>query len=84
MLNSNKTLAILQYNIRNDKDSIMISLLADPRILQYDVLAIQKSWRNAHVSTTYNSSRSGFHLAYKSGGDTRVCFYINSRIDPES
>jgi hypothetical protein len=58
------TLFILQYNVRNSKDDITISLLVDSNIREYDILTIQKSWRNVNVSTSYNSFIIDFHLAY--------------------
>ncbi len=33
-------LFILQYNVRNNKDDIMISLVADSKIKKYDILTI--------------------------------------------
>lgn len=78
------TLKILQYNIRKGKDRTMVSLLEDPRIQDYDILAIQKPWRNTYVPTSYNPNNSGFHLAFSPEKDTRVCLYINNRIDPET
>ena len=79
----NETLTILQYNIRNGKNSNMVPLLADERLQEYDILAIQEPWKSNFVPTSYNPRDSGFHLLFRPGGDTRVCFYINTRIDPE-
>ena len=42
---------------------------------------VQKSWRNFIVFTSYNLSRSKFHLAYNAEEKTRICFYINKRLD---
>ena len=79
-----ETLTILQYNVRNDRLTTMIPLLADPRVQEYDVIAIQEPWRNPNMPTTLSSHQSGFHLLYRPGGDTRVCFYINDKINPSS
>ena len=79
-----KTLKILQYNIRNQKNTIMTSLLAGERIQEFDVLAIQESWRNSFALTSYNSSNNSFHLAHQKKGNMRMCFYVNKNIDPES
>ena len=79
-----KTLSILQYNVRNDQVKTMIPLLADPRTQNYDIIAVQEPWRNPNVPTTLNSYQSGFHLLYRPGGDTRVCFYVNANINPSS
>ena len=79
-----KFINILQYNVRKDRVSTMIPLLADSNTQDYDVIAIQEPWRSTHASTTLSSHQSGFHLLYRPGGDTRVCFYVNEKIDPES
>ena len=42
-MRNNNTLFILQYNVRNDRVSTMISLLVDDEIKSYDIIAIQKS-----------------------------------------
>jgi uncharacterized protein YbaA (DUF1428 family) len=34
------TLSILQYNVRKSRDMVMATLLRDPRIHEYDILAI--------------------------------------------
>jgi hypothetical protein len=35
-------LRILQYNVQKSRDVVLTSLFQDPRILEYDVLAIQE------------------------------------------
>ena len=42
-MRDNNSLFILQYNVRNDRVSTMISLLVDEEIKSYDIIAIQKS-----------------------------------------
>ena len=59
----------------------MISLLENEKIQKYDILTIQKSWRNFIVFTSYNSSKSKFYLTYNSEKKTKVCFYINKRLN---
>ncbi len=71
----------MQYNIKNSKENIMISLLIDSAVQQFDVLVIQKLWRNACVSTSYNSFNIDFHLTYHSESDIRICFYVNTKLD---
>jgi exonuclease III len=78
------SLTILQYNVRNERVRTMIPLLADSNIQDFDVIAIQEPWRNPSVPTTLSSSQSGFHLLYRPGGDTRVCFYVNDKLDTNS
>jgi hypothetical protein len=74
------TFAILQYNVRNDKEDTMMSFLIDSRIKEYDLLTIQKSWRNVCVSTSYNSFNIDFHLLYENSKNVRTCFYVNIRL----
>lgn len=82
---SNKaTLSILQYNMRNERVTTMIPLLADPKLQDYNVVAIQEPWKNLFGATTLSFHCSGFHLLYKPRGNTQVCLYINERIDPDS
>ena len=57
-------LTILQYNVKKSRERIMISLFKNEKIKKYDVLTIQKPWRNSYASTTYNSNSNGFHLTY--------------------
>lgn len=78
------TLSILQYNVRNERVTTMILLLPDPKLQEYNIVAIQEPWRNPQGATILNLHRSRFHLLYRPGGDTRVCFYINKKIDPDS
>jgi hypothetical protein len=78
------SLTILQYNVRNDKMSTMISLLINSNTQNYDIIIIQKLWRNFFVSTSLSSHQCDFHLLYKSENDTRVCFYVNDNIDSKN
>jgi hypothetical protein len=71
------TFAILQYNIRNKKKNTMMSFLIDSRIKKYDLLTIQKSWRNVWVSTFYNSFNIDFHFLYENAENVKICFYVN-------
>jgi hypothetical protein len=75
---------ILQYNVRNDHVIIMISLLIDNKIKNYDIIVIQKFWRNFFDFTTLSFSQSDFHLLYRSREDIRVCFYVNEKINSNS
>jgi hypothetical protein len=75
------TLSILQYNVKNSKNEIMISLLANSQIREYDILTIQKFWRNVCVSTSYNSFSTDFHLLYEMKENVRVCFYVNTKLN---
>jgi hypothetical protein len=77
-------LIILQYNVQNDKISIMISLLIDINTQNYDVIVFQKFWRNFFASTSSNAYQCEFHLFYRFEDDTRICFYINDKINSKN
>ena len=77
-------LRILQYNVQKSKDVVLASLFQDRWITEYDLLAIQEPWRNPFVATSYHPLKTHFQLAYLDDKETRVCFYINRRIDPST
>jgi hypothetical protein len=77
-------LRILQYNVQKSRDVVLASLFQDPRTLEYDVLAIQEPWRNPFIATSYNPLKAHFQLTYLDDAATRVCFYINKRINPST
>lgn len=83
-MTSQNTLTILQYNVRKSRDIVMATLLRDPRIDSYDILAIQEPWRNPFSETTHHPAKNQFHLCYPDSGEpdpARVCFFVNKRID---
>jgi hypothetical protein len=59
----------------------MISLLTNFQIKKYDILIIQKFWRNVCVSTSYNSFSIDFHFLYEMKKNVRVCFYVNTKLN---
>lgn len=79
------TLSILQYNVRKSKDTVMATMLRDPRIAEFDILAVQEPWRNPFMATTHHPAKDVFHLCYPSnveaGAPARVCFFVNKRLD---
>jgi hypothetical protein len=74
-------LSVLQYNVKNSKNEIMISLLMNSQIREYDILTIQKLWRNVCVSTSYNSFSIDFHFLYEMKENVRMCFYVNTKLN---
>jgi hypothetical protein len=80
-MTTQSTLIILQYNVRNEKNETMIFFLIDSRIDDYDLLIIQKFWRNVCVFTSYNSFNIDFHLLYQKSRNVRTCFYVNFRLN---
>jgi hypothetical protein len=59
----------------------MIFLLIDDNFQNFDVIAIQKFWRNLFVSITLSFNQSDFHLFYKFDEDTKICFYVNDKLN---
>jgi len=83
-MTARSTLKILQYNIQKKGETVMAPLLEDPRVKEYDVIAIQEPWHNRFVHTSYNPGGGSFYLAFPAQAESRVCFYVNKRIDPNS
>jgi hypothetical protein len=63
---------------------VMASLLRDPGIHDFDIIAIQEPWKNPYTATTHHPAKNRFHLYYLTGdteGLARVCFFINKKIN---
>ncbi len=82
-MNTRQGLSVLQYNIRKEKNGTMAPLLQAAHEKGIDVLAIQEPWRNPRELTSYCPRGCGYHLAYAPREDTRVCFYINKKLDAD-
>jgi hypothetical protein len=68
------SLKILQYNVQKSKKKVMAPLLADPKIHQYDIIAIQEPWTNPFSQkTTYCPRSTPFFLVYPQEKG-RCCF----------
>ncbi len=67
-------LIILKYNVRKKRMRTMIFLLIDNNIQNFNVIAIQKFWRNFFVSITLSFNQSDFHLLYRLDEDTKIFF----------
>jgi hypothetical protein len=83
-MNQHTTLTILQYNVRKSREIVMATLLRDPRVHEYDILAIQEPWWNPFAATTHHPAKDIFHLCYpvrEDEGRARVCFFVNKRLD---
>ena len=78
MMNTFQKLRILQYNVHKSKSKMMIILLHEKKIKNYDILMIQKSWRHHEKTRTYNSRDTDFILK---NNDEKTCFYVNNRIN---
>jgi len=80
-MTEHQTLRILQYNVQKSRDVVLASLFQDRWISEFEVLAIQEPWRNPRIATSYHPLKTHFQLAYLNDESTRVCFYVNKRID---
>ncbi|KIV98472.1 uncharacterized protein PV09_09717 [Verruconis gallopava] len=73
------------YNVYKSKDTVMATLLRDPRVAEYDMLVIQEPWRNPFILTTHHPAKEIFHLCYPTVDDGEgpawLCFFINKRLD---
>ena len=76
----NQSLVILQYNVNNFKSKIIISMFEIDDILNYDILIIQKSWKNSYFNTINNKLNQYFDTYYMNNVKIKVCFFINKRI----
>jgi exonuclease III len=79
-----KELRILQYNVNHGKEATLIPLLQDPRIKEFDILAIQEPWRNPFITTGYCPSNANFYLVYPPEHLARVSLYVNKRLHPDT
>ena len=59
----------------------MIPLFSNDEILDIDIIALQAPGRNTGDQTIYHPRKDSFHLLYSENDKTRVCFFINKRID---
>jgi hypothetical protein len=77
-------LNVLQYNVRKSGNRVMAPLLADPRVSQFSLLAIQEPFHNSFNNSTHNPSYTSFHLFHPCVDNSRVCFFINKSVNPSS
>ena len=81
MSSVNQHLKILQYNVQKSYP-VMAALLRDPKVLQYDVLAIQEPWLNTYDQRrTHNPTQGHFSVFMNNTVDRPlVCFFIRNDI----
>ena len=75
---------ILQYNVNKSKNKVLVGLLADPRVREFNIIAVQEPWRNPYNLTAYSTRDSGFYLVNIQDKDSRVSTYVNKRISIDS
>ena len=76
-----KRIKIFQYNVNKSFD-IMHFLLKFFELLNYDILTIQKSWKNTRQSTIHNFFSKNYHLIFLFVLDiqTQICIYVNIKL----
>ncbi len=73
-----KKLWILQYNVHKFREKIMIALLHEKKIKNYDILIFQELWWFDENFRAYCSVTVNFMLK---NNKNKIYFYINKRID---
>ena len=77
-------LKVLQYNVQHSKDKVLVDLIADERVREMDILAIQEPWTNSRDDRKgYCPSGSPFTLISTATENTRAAIYVNRRIRPK-
>lgn len=56
------TFNILQYNMKKSRNIIMIPLFQNNNILDINVIALQKPWKNIQDQTTYHPYKNAFYF----------------------
>ncbi len=62
----------------------MAPLLANSRLSEFSVLAVQEPWHNPGVLTTHNPSNIYLNLFYPLSAEASVCFAVNKLLNPSS
>ncbi len=73
-----KKLQILQYNVHKFRKKMMIALLHEKKIKNYNILILQELWWFDENFRAYCSVTVDFTLK---NNEDKICFYINKRID---
>jgi len=73
-----KKLQILQYNVHKFRNKMMIVLLHEKKIKNYDILILQEFWWFDDIFRAYCLAIVNFMLK---NNEDRICFYINKRIN---
>ncbi len=62
----------------------MTPLLADPRVSQFSLLALQAPFHNSFNNSTHDPSYTSFHLFHPCVKNSRVRFFINKSVNLSS
>ncbi len=77
-MSQQKELWILQYNIHKFRNKVMIALLHEKKIRNYDILILQELWQFNENFRVYCSLTINFMLK---NNEDKICFYINKKIN---
>jgi hypothetical protein len=78
-----KVIKILQYNVWKSC-KVMAPLLADPRVKEIDVIAVQEPYQQKEMFATHCPRSCDFWPAYPEKEHARACFLVNKRIPSHS
>ncbi len=73
-------LRILQYYVQKFYGQIMALLFNKKNIADFDIIVLQKLWRNTYLNTTFRPWKDLFERAYMNDPLTQVCLYLNKKI----
>ncbi len=77
-MSQQKKFQILQYNVHKFEEKIIITLLHEKKIKNYDILILQEFWWFDENFRAYCSATVNFTLK---NNESRICFYIYKKID---
>ena len=72
-------LKILQQNVKKSRPT-MIKIFAEPKTLEFDIIALQKPWRRSNCNITYYPAKNYYELLYFNNPYTRICMYVSKKI----
>lgn len=58
----------------------MAPLFSEENIVDFNIITLQKPWKNTYQNTTFYSRKNAFELAYIDNLLIQVYFYINKKI----
>ena len=75
------TLNTIQYNTQKSLNRVQVPFLCDENVQKADIIAIQEQGYARHAVETHNPSSCKFHLIANTDLISKICLYINKRID---
>ena len=76
-------LRIVQYNVRSEVTKAVLPIFGSEEVKDVDIIAIQELPYSLFIYSFTNPGE-GFYLAFEGDKTTRICFYVNRRLDVDS